>query len=44
VQGRGAKKSNSEIWHNFKGFSKERNQNKAHNSMPISQEMAFLGF
>jgi hypothetical protein len=41
----GAKKSNSEIWHNFQGFSFfEVKLKLIHNSMPISQEMAFLGF
>jgi hypothetical protein len=42
--GGGAKKSNSEIWHNFQGFSFFEVKLKAHNSMPILQEMAFLGF
>jgi hypothetical protein len=40
-----AKKSNSEIWHKFQGFSFfEDKLTEAHNSMPILQEMAFLGF
>jgi hypothetical protein len=41
----GVKKSNSEIWHNFLGFSFfEVKLELTIYSVPILQKMAFLGF